>query len=104
MCLGRLRLYGIKEGRIHPECRMKSYSLTSPLLRILFPFSIAPGVQGGHEASFVFLDLEHVTQTLWLNKPCPPLLRGRSKGLGVWPGTFLSEATGLRSRHPQATF
>lgn len=36
---------------------------------------------GWDETSFVFLGLEHVTQTLWLNKPCPPPLRGRSKGL-----------------------
>ena len=59
---------------------MKSYSLVSPLLRILFPFCIAPGVQDGHEASFVFLGLEPVTQTLWLNEPCPPPLSGEGNG------------------------
>lgn len=45
------------EGRFHPVCDIKSYSLISPLGGALLLFLNTPGVRGGHEANFVLLGL-----------------------------------------------
>lgn len=56
----------------------KKFLPISPLLRVLFPFSITPGVQGGHDC--VARSCARLTD-LRLSKSYPPPLRGVSKGL-----------------------